>query len=372
MFPIQEPRSGRFVAELEVDGAESRLCGGSEKARVRDMSLLPSESAAGLTAPVASPSVVERAEQLVQLFHDLVRCDAVALTASNPFALSPQHTLLASDGYSDTALRRLLDDFVPNAENPGFRLLRNGVRSALRWSDLDRDWQIRFATTSLAEQCLLPAGFHEGVTACLWLPDGSHAGAIHMNWGTSHAATDDRRRTIEQFLPLLADASNLLQTHRVLADEVYGDAHVALVGAGREQRIPGRDVGPILQSDGRLWPLLLMSVPHRDGSYIWIHESGTFHRIDLTRCVGGTVLVAEREMSAPYDLTARELQVVTLLAEGASNPQIADTFVVSRRTVSTHVEHILAKLGVASRAEVAALATREGVRLLQSGVRSPL
>ena len=189
-----------------------------------------------------------------------------------------------------------------------------------------------------------------------------------MNWDASRAATDDRRHIVEQFLPLLAEASNLLQPHRVLADEVHGDAHVALIGVDLEQRIPGRDVGPVLRSEGRLWPLLLTSVPHRDGSYIWIDEAGTFHRVDLTRCVGATMLVAEREMPAPYALTARELQVVTLLAVGASNPEIADALVVSRRTVSTHVEHILAKLGVGSRAEVAALATREGLRLIQPGL----
>ncbi|MBW8087280.1 LuxR family transcriptional regulator [Streptomyces hygroscopicus subsp. hygroscopicus] len=329
------------------------------------MSPFPSERSTGSRAPVAAASVLERAEQLLQLLRGLVRCDAVALTASNPFARSPQHEVLAADGYSDAALGRFLDEFVPDTENPGFRVVRNRSRAALRWSDLARDWDVRFAATSLAEQYLLPAGFHEGVTACLWLPDGSHVGAIHMNWEAAGAATDDRRRMVEQFRPLLAGASNLLQPHRVLADELHGDAHVALLGGGAEQGIPGRDAGPVLRSDGRLWPLLLTSVPHRDGSYLWIDGAGTFHRIDLTRCVDATVLVAEREIPAPYQLTARELQVVTLLAAGASNPEIADVLVVSRRTVSTHVEHILAKLGVASRAQVAALATREGLRLLQ-------
>jgi len=318
----------------------------------------------GTSGFVPSASILERAEQLVLLLRDLVRCDAVMLSASNPFAQSPQHELLAADGYSDEALTRFLDDFVPDTENPGFRLVRNKVRAGLRWSDLARDWDVRFAATSIAEQYLLPAGFHEGLTACLWLPDGSHVGAIHMNWGVSRAATDDRRQMVERFLPLLAAASNLLQPHRVLADEVYGDAHVALIGAGLGQSVPGRDVGRILRSDGPLWPLLLTSVPHSDGSYIWIDEVGTFHQIDLTRCMGSTVLVAERETPAPYGLTVRELQIVTLLAVGASNPEIADTLVVSRRTVSTHVEHILAKLGVASRAEVAALSTREGLRLI--------
>jgi hypothetical protein len=59
------------------------------------------QNTTGLAAPA---SVLERAEQLVRLLRDLVNCDAVALTASNPFAPSPQHKLLAADGYPDAAL----------------------------------------------------------------------------------------------------------------------------------------------------------------------------------------------------------------------------------------------------------------------------
>jgi DNA-binding CsgD family transcriptional regulator len=327
------------------------------------MGLLPSAD-----GPVLSASLVERAELVVRLLRDLVRCDAVALTGSNPFARTPQHKVLTADGYTDSALQDILDDFVPDTTNPGFRLLRNHVRTALRWSDLARDWQIRFASTSIAEEHLLPAGFHEGLTACLRLPDGSHVGAIHMNWQASHAATDDRRHMVEQFRPLLAAASNLMESHRVLADDIHHEANVAVIGDDLQQRIPGREVGPVLQPDGQLWPLLRTSVPHRDGSYIWIAETGSFHRIDLTRCIGATVLVAERETPPPYGLTARELQVLTLLAAGASNPEIAAALVVSRRTVSTHVEHILAKVRATSRAEAAALATREGLRLITPGL----
>jgi DNA-binding CsgD family transcriptional regulator len=309
---------------------------------------------------------VERAEQAVRLLRDLVRCDAIALTAANPFAHSPKHTVLAADGYTDVAMKDVLDDFVPQTRNPGFRLLRNEVRSALRWSDLARGWKVQFAATPLAETHLLPAGYHEGLTAALWLPDGSHSGAIHMNWEASQAATDERRDVVERFRPMLAGCSSLLAPHRLLADEVHPDAHVAVIGADVQQRVPGRDVGPVLRADGRLWPLLVASVPRRDGSLLWIDDLGGIHRIDLTHCAGATVLVAERETSAPHGLTARELQVLTLLAAGASNPEIAAGLVVSRRTVSTHVEHILAKLGVSSRAEAAALATREGLLLVSA------
>ncbi|GAA4434317.1 hypothetical protein GCM10023148_40470 [Actinokineospora soli] len=57
-------------------------------------------------------------------------------------------------------------------------------------------------------------------------------------------------------------------------------------------------------------------------------------------------------------LTPTESRVVALVADGLSNPQIADRLVLSRRTVATHVSHILAKLGVASRTDIAREATR--------------
>lgn len=57
-------------------------------------------------------------------------------------------------------------------------------------------------------------------------------------------------------------------------------------------------------------------------------------------------------------LTPTELRVVELVAEGLTNPQIADRMFVARGTVKVHVSHIFAKLGLASRSELAALATR--------------
>lgn len=56
-------------------------------------------------------------------------------------------------------------------------------------------------------------------------------------------------------------------------------------------------------------------------------------------------------------LTAREYEVARLIAEGGTNVMIADDLGISRRTVSAHVEHILAKLGAERRSEIAAWAT---------------
>jgi DNA-binding CsgD family transcriptional regulator len=57
-------------------------------------------------------------------------------------------------------------------------------------------------------------------------------------------------------------------------------------------------------------------------------------------------------------LTPTERQVVDLVAEGLSNPQIGERLYVSPRTVQTHVAHVFTKLGVASRAQLAAEAAR--------------
>ena len=62
-----------------------------------------------------------------------------------------------------------------------------------------------------------------------------------------------------------------------------------------------------------------------------------------------------------HDLTERERAVLALMVEGLNNTQIASRLVVSPSTIKSHVSHILAKLGVASRTEAVALAVRHGI-----------
>jgi DNA-binding CsgD family transcriptional regulator len=60
-------------------------------------------------------------------------------------------------------------------------------------------------------------------------------------------------------------------------------------------------------------------------------------------------------------LTPTELEVVKLVAEGLSNPDIAERLFVSRKTITTHLTHVFAKLGLSSRSELAVAATRRGM-----------
>ena len=73
-------------------------------------------------------------------------------------------------------------------------------------------------------------------------------------------------------------------------------------------------------------------------------------------------LATERSDGAePYDLTSRELEVLALVADGRTNPQIGEMLFISEKTASVHVSNILRKLAVSNRGEAAALALRKGL-----------
>ncbi len=60
-------------------------------------------------------------------------------------------------------------------------------------------------------------------------------------------------------------------------------------------------------------------------------------------------------------LSARECEVLALVAAGRSNREIAEHLVISEKTVASHISHILTKLGLASRTAAAAYAYEHGL-----------
>jgi DNA-binding CsgD family transcriptional regulator len=91
------------------------------------------------------------------------------------------------------------------------------------------------------------------------------------------------------------------------------------------------------------------------------HTQHDYAAMLLARGEAGDRLNELSGAGAPDDLTAREAEVLRLIAIGRSNADIAMALSITLNTVATHVRNILAKTGCANRTEAAAYAMRHGL-----------
>ncbi|MBE2224492.1 MAG: hypothetical protein IAF02_23325, partial [Anaerolineae bacterium] len=116
--------------------------------------------------------------------------------------------------------------------------------------------------------------------------------------------------------------------------------------------------GVILQEGALAVPLLKLANTHETG--VDANAFGAYAERLLLMLE--TAVSAPPHVSSPIEenpLTEREMDVLQLLAQGASNRMIADALVVSLPTVKSHVSHILSKLHASSRGEAVALARNQ-------------
>ncbi len=140
-----------------------------------------------------------------------------------------------------------------------------------------------------------------------------------------------------------------------LADAV---ARFAALGYPFEEASARLALARVQAADGS--PLALASARAALAAFEALGARGEADRAAaLVRELGGggrTAVRGERD-----ELTVREREVLQLIAAGLSNGAIADRLVIAPKTAEHHVGRVLAKLGVRSRAEAAALAVREGL-----------
>lgn len=143
------------------------------------------------------------------------------------------------------------------------------------------------------------------------------------------------------------------------------DEHTAIVlDTGLVLRIPGREPGPCLVQGSSLVRTVVAERPplHTVSRLWWIDPTGGWHRVVLQ---GGeqATLVTTRQPALPYQLSGREMEVMTLVAAGHTNAQIARRLFITESTVAKHVERGMRKTGSSSRAVLSVRAVLEGLLL---------
>ncbi|MER7367689.1 helix-turn-helix transcriptional regulator [Nonomuraea wenchangensis] len=214
---------------------------------------------------------------------------------------------------------------------------------------------------------LAPYGWRAGLTAPLFLPEGRYTGLLHL--ATRETFPGRTGAVVSAVSPLLAHLTDL---SRCVIDPVGlppGFRAVAFDRLGVRREVPGREPSPALWDDPAMAAYARAFIDSRELSRhgLWLDGDGRWHELRLLRAGVGFqgslqgAVAGERPCVLPYELTGREVDVLTRVAAGDSNPQIAAALVLSVRTVTTHLEHIFAKLGCDSRTRLTTKALAEGL-----------
>lgn len=280
---------------------------------------------------------------------------AASVCAWNPVTKS--HETLANDSYPPHVIDHLNNWFVEH--DAVFHHMRQMDHRPLRWRDMPFPYRQMYS----AQEVFMPAGFDEGVTTCLYTRDGRYTGNLHVS-------VDDRRQPTDTAMPVLEAAQHLfgaltdgLRTAASIADGIALDSPAAIVlPDGDVLPLPGRSSAGMFD----LWASLAerVAAARRAGDlprrFCWRDPHGRWRRLEA-RVMDAGAVVAEVDDPLPGDLTDREIQVLTLLVMGLPNAEIGRRLFVSTKTVAKHVEHILEKLGCASRTAAAVRASQAGL-----------
>jgi DNA-binding CsgD family transcriptional regulator len=282
--------------------------------------------------------------------------------------------LLATRGFSDRILRQF-DNAYDEIEQLGL----NRPRSPLRV----RDMPVPPDELESWAEYLRPAGFRDGVAVCLLTPDDRHVGFLVLNTDSADRPSDAGLRVINLLAPVIATAIDPIRSvtaaARIVDDAIGG---VIVTRSGTPQPLPGMsghrllaEGSPVLDvaadhvaAGGALTSFLVPDPPEvsRGSRRARQPEGERYLRATVLACeptplhrvAAAVVLAPSREL---FGLTARELEILGLVVNGWSNQRIAETVTVTARTVAAHVEHILDKLGAATRTVAAVRAFRQGL-----------
>jgi DNA-binding CsgD family transcriptional regulator len=310
---------------------------------------------AGIAASGAP--VRDRTEEVLDQLRLVFPFDAGIVSSVDPATGEPR--ALVTRGYPDAFADYLVGpEWYAECIEP-FGLPRTG------WPVRERDLPI----DPMSLQGIMAgrqAGLYEGLLSALITPDGRDAGFVMLSWAEEASPSDDACALIGHLSEALANMVDPLQSAHVLASTL-GDAYnaVALVKGGTLVQLRGAPAPALVDASAPARQMVehVLSGRRNSVAFLWPRAEGGWYGCRAFRCGDGVAVLGYRELESPYGLTRRELEVLTSLVDGASNSEIAAQLWVTTRTVRAHVEHILEKLGVASRAAAVGRAVVEGLLL---------
>lgn len=292
---------------------------------------------------------------------ELAEFDAMMISSKDPF--TGAHKPVLNIGYNPSLLAFLNQEYL---RCPSYRTAAQH-RRPMRMRDFGDD----FFRTRVYEEYLNPIGYQEGVTLVLRAPDSRITGLLTMSFANPRDIDEDARVGVELVSAALGRLSDFHARPRQLASGIDSGASSYLVDRNgsviclRAVDQSGGD-GPFPECIVAACAVLENSAGfgHQVCGVATLEQTNRWQRarILVTDVAGhrhALILICETE--SPLGLTLREVDVTTLVAVGLSNKEIGERLHVSPRTVSTHVEHILGKVGITNRTALASLAVREGI-----------
>jgi HD-GYP domain-containing protein (c-di-GMP phosphodiesterase class II) len=223
-----------------------------------------------------------------------------------------------------------------------------------------------------AQQAGLPEEAVVELRRAALLHDLGRAGVPNTIWDKPGPLTDAERERV-RLHPYYTE--RMLARPEVLArlGAIAACHHERVDGSGYHRSMPGSALSPAARilAAADVYHALTEPRPHRealdaDGAAAALRDEVRAGRIDAgaadeVLAAAGHARASDRERARPAGLTARELEVLVLVARGASSRDVAQRLVIADKTARNHIERIYAKVGVSSRAEASLFAMRQGL-----------
>lgn len=288
--------------------------------------------------------------------------DAAMLAVRDP--ITGRQRALVNEGYEPSLLSFINTEYLSCRTYEIARDHRRPMRM--------RDYGPDFYRTRVYREFLDGAGYREGVTLVLRSggDPGRATGLLTMSFGESRAADDDAREAIELVAPSLGQLVDVGLAPTLLASLLGNGAAFVVDGSGATATASDDPKPAVQQPSPAAIAVSREFLTTRHASlkgYCWRRDDTVWERVHLLRLTedqyidGVRALLMLDRTPLPYGLTERELDVLTLVSRGLPNRAIGDALRTSPRTVGTHVEHLLLKTGLATRAGLASYAVEHGV-----------